>query len=464
VDGQGRQGDLRKGAKQHLVPHFTSARDWYGDDWAMVVAGDGCYVTDELGRRRLDGLSGLFCVNMGYGRDDLVEAAASQMKKLSFAPNWTEAHPSAVEASELLAGLAPGDLNRTFFVNSGSEAVEAAIKFARQYFKARGEPWRNRVVSRHLAYHGTTLGALSATALPKVKRPFEPLLEGFAHISNSKNIVGAQDQKLVAEHLTLLEEELENIDPTSVALLIAEPVQNSGGVLAPPVGYWSGLRHICDKYGILLLADEVITGFGRLGASFAIEELGAVPDMITFAKGATSGYVPLGGLMIRDVLLEDLYGAAPSFAHGSTFGAHPVATAVLIANVRAMLQEHIFDAVRRLEKVLETNLARLRQQHSCVGEVRGAGFLWALDLVADADSGLCFTSAQSQDVLHKILPEALEEAGVIARPDDRGGTLLVMAPPLVADEETLGQLCDRLDKVLTTVDSYAGSVVSVKGG
>jgi adenosylmethionine-8-amino-7-oxononanoate aminotransferase len=450
--------DLRASANKHLIPHFTKSKDWDAKNWPMIVEGEGCYVVDDRGRRRLDGLSGLFCVNLGYGREDLVGAAARQMKKLSFAPNWNEAHPSAIEASEMLASVAPADLNRTFFVNSGSEAVEAAIKFARQYFYATGQPWRRRIVTRHLAYHGTTMGALSATALPKIKRPFEPLLDGFSHISNSRAVSGIEDPRLIEEHLKLLEEEIIVLDPNSIALLIAEPIQNSGGAIAPPAGYWSGLRRICDKYGILLLADEVITGFGRLGSFFSVEDMGAVPDMITFAKGATSGYVPLGGLIVRDSLASQLYAAAPSFAHGSTFGAHPVATAVLAANVTAMAEEEILSSVKHLQSIFEKELARLQKAHRCVADLRGGGFLWALELARDADAGLELSPPQIEDIFGKVLPEALEETGLIVRPDDRGGAMIVIAPPLVADEEILGQLCDRLDTVLARVDHYCESL------
>ncbi|MDA8197153.1 MAG: aminotransferase class III-fold pyridoxal phosphate-dependent enzyme [Actinomycetota bacterium] len=456
--------DLRTSASKHLIPHFTKSKDWAANRWPIIVEGDGCFVFDDQGRKYLDGLSGLFCVNLGYGRDDLVAAAANQMKKLSFAPNWKEAHPSAIEASASIAAVTPGDLNRTFFVNSGSEAVEAAIKFARQYFWANGEPWRRRIITRHLAYHGTTMGALSATALPRIKRPFEPMLDGFSHISNSMALTGVDDPVLVEEHLRLLEEEIIVLDPSSIALLIAEPIQNSGGAITPPAGYWSGLRRLCDKYGILLLADEVITGFGRLGSFFGVESMGVIPDMVTFAKGATSGYVPLGGLIVRDALASKLFEAAPSFTHGSTFGAHPVATAVLNANVAAISNEGILDNVKDLQNLLSKELTRLRENHICAYQLRGSGFLWALELAADSENMRPFTPSQSEEVLGEVVPAALDEAGLIVRPDDRGGTMLVISPPLVANEEIIGQLCERLDTVLSKVDRFCESLSKRKEG
>ncbi len=432
-------------AETSLMPHFTRAQTWRAGRWPLIVGGEGCWVWDSRGKRHLDGLSGLFCVNIGYGRTDLAQAAAKQMESLAYASNWSLAHPAAIEAAETVARLAPGDLDVTFFVNSGSEAIESAIKFSRQYHRSQGSPERVKVLSRDLAYHGTTLGALSASGLPKIKDPFEPLVPGFIQIPGTRG----EPASLDAIEAAILAE-----GPESIALLIAEPVQNGGGALVPPPGYWSELREICDRHGILLAADEVICGFGRLGEWFGSTRFGVIPDVITFAKGATSGYVPMGGLVVRRGLAEALFTSAGTFLHGATFGGHPVASAVLVANVAALEHERVLERVRERESVLAGALAGLVAGHRCVREVRGCGYFYALDLMVDRDSETNLSDDAAMELLVEVLPGALETTGLIVRPDDRGGTMLIVAPPLVADEPVLDELVVRLDAVLGVVDGY----------
>ena len=425
------------------MPHFTRAHTWRTGRWPLIVGGEGCWVWDSRGERHLDGLSGLFCVNIGYGRTDLAQAAAKQMESLAYASNWSLAHPAAIEAAETVARLAPGDLDVTFFVNSGSEAIESAIKFSRQYYRSQGSPERVKVLRRDLAYHGTTLGALSAAGLPKIKGPFEPLLPGFIQIPSTRG----GPASLEAIEAAILAE-----GPESIALVIAEPVQNGGGALVPPPGYWSELRKICDRYGILLAADEVICGFGRLGEWFGSTRFGVVPDLITFAKGATSAYVPMGGLVVRRGLAETLFTSAGTFSHGATFGGHPVASAVLVANVAALEHERVLEQVREQENVLAGALAGLVPEHRCLREVRGCGYFYALDLMADRESETDLSDGTAMELLVEVLPAALEKTKLIARPDDRGGTMLIVAPPLVADQPILDELVIRLDAVLGIVD------------
>lgn len=449
------------------MPHFTRAAAWGSARWPLIVRGEGCWVWDHHGERHLDGLSGLFCVNLGYGRTDLAEAAAKQMETLAYASNWSVAHPAAVEAAETISRLTPGDLDVTFFVNSGSEAVEAAIKFARQYHRSSGHPDRFKVVSRGLAYHGTTLGALSAAGLPKIKAPFEPLLSGFCQVPNTRERPadgggrmaratrpGPESDAAASTCLAPIEDAILAEGPESIALLIAEPVQNGGGALVPPPGYWAGLRDLCDRYGILLASDEVICGFGRLGEWFGCQRFGIVPDLITFAKGATSGYVPMGGLVARRTLVEDLFSSAGTFSHGATFGGHPAASAVLVANVAALDREGVLAQVGSLQDHLEGGLRDLLPRHRCLREVRGCGYFFALELTADRDSGTDLSEELAVEVLTDVLPDALTATRLIARPDDRGGPMLVVAPPLVADEAVLGDLVDRLDSVLGAVDGH----------
>lgn len=448
-------GNPREVAAQHLLPHFTKAEQWRQGRWPLLVRGEGCWVFDDRGRRLLDGLSGLFCVNLGYGRSDLIQAAVKQLETLPFATNWGAAHPAVIEASEVVARIAPGELDTTFFVNSGSEAVEAAIKFARQYHLSQGQGQRWKVISRNFAYHGTTLGALSAAGLPKIKEPFEPLVPGFRQVSCTR---GQADPTSLSRQLV---EEFEAAivaeGPETVALALAEPVQNGGGALVPPPGYWEGLREVCDRYGVLLGADEVICGFGRLGEWFGCQRFGVVPDLITFAKGATSAYVPLGGLVVRHSLAERLWEGAGTFSHGATFGGHPVACSVLIANVSAIEQEQVLTNVRNLMPRIKVGLEDLRARHDCVKALRGTGFFWALELTASRGEDRSLTEEQASSLVGNVLPALLDRSELIVRPDDRGGTQLIIAPPLTADVSVIDTLVERLDTVLSGVDRYVKS-------
>ena len=339
-------------ARDHLLPHFTRGDAWRHDDLVVIDHGEGCYVWDTEGNQYLDALAGLFCTNLGHGRSDLTAAAAKQMDSLAFYPNWGFAHPSSIEAASMIAREAPGDLDRVFFVSSGSEAVESALKFARCYHLANGDERRHKVVARQWAYHGTTLGALSLTGIPNLRDPYLPMLaDNVVRVPNTLGCGAESDRP--AEQLTCvsaIEEAIVAADPSTVAMLIAEPVQNGRGALVPPDGYWQQLRRICDAYGVLLCADEVINSFGRLGHWFGSERFGAQPDMITFAKGVTSAYQPLGGLAVRGPLVDRVWDSPMAmFVHGSTFGGHPVATAVAVANMTAMHDENVFEGVLRNE-------------------------------------------------------------------------------------------------------------------
>ena len=351
--------DIHELARRHLFPHFTRGQVWRDADFPVIVRGEGCYLYDERGRRLLDGLAGLFCVNIGHGRTDIPAAATKQMEQLAYWTNWSAAHPASVEAATLIAGLAPGDLETVFFVNSGSEAVETAIKLARQYHLSRGAPDRTKIIARDMAYHGTTLGALAVTGIPKYKAPFGPLMPGVRHVPHTLGETvpeggTAADLPSLRALVAAIEEE----GPDTVAAVFAEPVQNSRGALVPPDGYWPELRSICDRYGILLVADEVICGYGRLGEWFGSAKYGVTPDLLTFAKGSTSGYAPLGGVLIREPVAESVLHAPQTgtFTHGSTWGGHPVSTAVAVANMEAMRAEDLPGNVRRREPHFKAGL------------------------------------------------------------------------------------------------------------
>jgi adenosylmethionine-8-amino-7-oxononanoate aminotransferase len=449
--------DVRSLAQQHLFPHFTRGQVWYGSDLPVIVRGEGSYLYDERGTRVLDGLAGLFCVNMGHGRTDIPAAATKQMEQLAYWTNWSAAHPASVEAATLIAELAPGDLDTVFFVNSGSEAVESAIKFARQYHVSQGQPQRTKIIARDMAYHGTTLGALAVTGIPKFKAAFGPLMPGVRHVPHTLGETvpeggTAADLPSVRALVAAIEEE----GPETIAALFAEPVQNSRGALVPPEGYWQELRSICDRYGILLVSDEVICAYGRLGEWFGSAKYGVVPDLLTFAKGATSGYAPLGGVLIRQQLARDLLTSpqAGVFTHGSTWGGHPVSTAVAVANISAMRDEDVLGNVRRLEPHFQAGLDKIKDAHPTVLEWRGTGFFYAIEFTGDRHSGRELTEQQGIELVREVMPAAMRSVNLITRPDDRGATMLMLSPPLVADREVLDDLLSGVDAVVAAVDAH----------
>lgn len=449
--------DMRERAQRHLLPHFTRGRAWRSESLPLIVSGDGCYLDDDQGNRFLDGLAGLFCVNVGHGRTDIPAAASKQMEKLAYWTNWGAAHPAAVDAATMIAEVAPADLDVTFFVNSGSEAVESAIKFVRQYHRSQGAPARTKIIARDMAYHGTTLGALAVTGITKFQEPFGPLMPGVLRVPHTlgeqvpEGGTAADLPSVQAIRATIEREGAETI-----AAIFAEPVQNSRGAVVPPDGYWQELRRICDEHGILLVADEVICGFGRLGEWFGSAKLGVVPDLITFAKGSTSGYAPLGGVLLRKPLVEALLESPEGgmFSHGATWGGHPVSTAVAVANLSALRDEDVLGNVRALEPHFQQGLERIRDAHPSVSEWRGTGFFYAVELCGDRDSGRELTADQGAELVRDVLPRAMREVNLITRPDDRGATMLMLSPPLVADRAVLDDLLDKVDAVLSRVDEY----------
>ena len=440
----------RDKARAHLGKHFTRATAWRSPELLMIERSEGCYLWDDHGNKYLDGLSGLFCVNMGHGRADFAEAAARQMKQLSYATNWSSAHPAAAEAAALIAGLAPGDLEVVFFVNSGSEANESAIKFAREYHQANGEPGRIKVLSRHMAYHGTTLGALSATGVPQLRTPFKPLLPWFRHVPNTLGWEKEGDVPVTElSCLRAIEDAILEEGPETVAMLLAEPVQNIGGVMVPPDGYWAELRRLCDRYGILLCADEVICAFGRLGHWFGSYRVGAQPDLVTFAKGVTSAYAPLGGMIVRGALMDRLLDSPTGmFTHGVTWGGHPLSTAVAVANITAMRDERVPEHVLELEPYFRGALDEIAARHRIVKEVRGCGYFYGIELMGDREAGREFDPEEKAAVCRELLPRLLKENGLMTRADDRGPAMLTLSPPLVADREVLDDMFARFDAVL----------------
>ena len=431
----------------NLMLHFTP----YAEDWSklpVIVSGEGSYITDDKGRSYIDGLAGLFTTQVGHGRTELAEVAAKQMKELGFFPNWSFQHPRSLELAAKIAEIAPGDLNSTFFVSSGSEAVETVIKLARQYHKANGEPGRYKIISRKVAYHGTTMGALSATGLPDYKAPFEPLLQGFDHVKNTQ-----QDPEGAAD---AIEEAIEFGPPEAVAAVILEPVQNGGGCLVPPPDYWKRVREICDRHGVLLVSDAVICAFGRLGEWFGIERFGVVPDMTSFAKGVTSGYLPMGGVVVNDKIASTLKGKESIFMHGSTFGGHPVCSAVALENIKIMERENLLQNVRDLEGHFGDELKKMASDHPIVKEVRGMGFFWGVEIRAQWPDGTPITGRDYQEYFKGVLPRSLLKNGLICRFDDKDEPVIQFSPALVSDREILSRIAEITDDALTELEKELG--------
>ena len=437
-------------AMDNLWLHFSRMGSYKDAPPPVIVRGEGVSIFDDRGKRYLDGLAGLFVVQVGHGRRVLAEAAARQTEQLAFFPLWSYAHPSAIELSHRLAAAAPGDLNRVFFTTGGGEAVETAWKAAKQYFKLTGKPMKTKVISRAVAYHGTTQGALSITGLPALKEMFEPLVPGTFRVPNTNiyraPIFGDDPKAFGRWAADQIEQQILFEGPDTVAAVFLEPVQNAGGCFPPPPGYFDRVREICDQYDVLLVSDEVICAFGRLGTTFACEKFGYVPDMITCAKGMTSGYSPIGAMIASDRVMAPFLEPGASFPHGYTFGGHPVSSAVALANLDLMEEEGLNQHVLENEGPFRATLEKLLDL-PIVGDVRGDGFFYGIELVKDKATKETFDAAESERLLRGFLSTALFDAGLYCRADDRGDPVIQLAPPLIAGQPEF----DEMESILRTV-------------
>jgi adenosylmethionine-8-amino-7-oxononanoate aminotransferase len=447
------EATLQELAKRHLWMHFTRMGAYEGAELPIIARAEGCYVYDEHGERYLDGLSGLFCVNAGHGRTELGEAAARQIAELDFYVLWSYAHPRAIELAKRIADLAPADLNRVFFTSGGSEAVESAIKLARVYHQRTGNPRKTKFISREIAYHGTTLGALAATGIPALRTPFEPLVPGGVQVpnTNSYHWPADRDPLWAADKI---EEKILYEGPETVAAVILEPLQNAGGCIPPQEGYFQRVREICDRHDVLLISDEVICAWGRLGHYFGCERYGYRPDLITIAKGLTSAYAPMGGLIASDRIAEPFMHGKEMFTHGFTFAGHPVAAAIALANLDVFEREGLCEHVRENEGEFRSTLEDLREI-PIVGDVRGDGYFHAIELVKDRDTKEGFTDEESEDLLRDFVSGELYRRGLICRADDRGDPVIQLAPPLIAGPEQFEEIGTALRAVLTEASERA---------
>jgi adenosylmethionine-8-amino-7-oxononanoate aminotransferase len=442
-----RNTTLQEQARRHLWLHFSRMGAYDQHEMPIIVKGEGPYVYDEHGKRYLDALSALFCVNIGHGRADIAQAGADQAKELGFFTNWSYAHPRAIELAARVADLAPGDLNRVFFTSGGSEAVETALKLSRQYHRLTGKTGKYKIIARDIAYHGTSLGALTATQIPDLKEPFAPLTPGGVTVPNT-NMYRAPEGTTAEDLANAVAETIEREGPDTVAALIMEPVQNAGGCFPPPDGYFQRIREICDRYDVVMISDEVICSWGRLGEYFGSDRFGYQPDIITTAKGLTSAYAPMGAAIVSDRLFEPFHEGSSSFIHGFTFGGHPVSAAVAMANLDAFENEEILDNVRSNERPFREMLESLRDL-PIVGDVRGVGFFHAIELVKDKETKETFDDDESETLLRGFLSAELYRRGLICRADDRGDPVIQLAPPLICGPEQFAEMESVLRPVLT---------------
>ncbi|MEV4738026.1 MULTISPECIES: aspartate aminotransferase family protein [unclassified Microbacterium] len=449
------ESELQAMAKDHLWMHFTRQSTMEKSGVPIIVKGEGHRIWDAKGKEYIDGLAGLFVVNAGHGRRRLAEAAAAQASELSFFPLWSYAHPAAIELADRLADEAPGDLNRVFFSTGGGEAVETAFKLAKHYWKLQGKPAKHKVISRAVAYHGTPQGALAITGIPAMKAMFEPVTPGGFRVPNTNFYraaeMGGPSDDLEAFGLwaaNRIEEMILFEGPETVAAVFLEPVQNSGGCFPPPPGYFARVREICDRYDVLLVSDEVICAFGRLGHTFACTGLGYVPDMITCAKGMTSGYSPIGATIVSDRIYEPFSHGDLSFPHGYTFGGHPVSAAVALENLAIFDEEGLNAHVRENSPLFRAELETLLDL-PLVGDVRGDGYFFGIELVKDKTTKETFDDDESERLLRGFLSSALFDAGLYCRADDRGDPVIQLAPPLTIGPAEFREIGQILRGVLT---------------
>ncbi|MFM1952910.1 MAG: hypothetical protein RL187_119 [Actinomycetota bacterium] len=447
---------LQDKARDHLWMHFTRQGPLAGGgDVPVIVKGNGHHIWDDKGKRYIDGLAGLFVVNAGHGRTRLADVARAQAEELAFFPLWSYAHPAAIELADKLASYAPGDLNKVFFTTGGGEAVESAFKLAKQYWKLKGMPMKHKVISRFVAYHGTPQGALAITGIPAMKAMFEPLTPGGFRVPNTNyyraeemGFPGGTEEEFGLWAANRIEEMIEFEGPDTVAAVFLEPVQNSGGCFPPPPGYFQRVREICDKHDVLLVSDEVICAFGRIGEIFACNAFDYVPDIITCAKGMTSGYSPIGAMIASDKLYEPFAHGDTTFYHGYTFGGHPVSAAVALENLKIFEEEGINEHVRKNSPLFRQALERLLDI-PIVGDVRGAGYFFGIELVKKKETKETFTDEESEKLLRGFLSKALFEAGLYCRADDRGDPVIQLAPPLTIGPAEFEEIEAILRDVLT---------------
>jgi 4-aminobutyrate--pyruvate transaminase len=435
--------------KAHLMHPVSNLRAVRDHGPLVMVHGEGVHLWDSDGKRYIDAFSGLWNVNVGHGRAELADAATAQMHEVAFAPTFFGlASPPPIELATRLAGLFPDPLNHFHFTSGGAESNESALKIARYYWWLKGQPEKVKVLSRRMAYHGIAMGALAATGIPTYHEGFGPQVPGFIHLTPPyayRHGEGMSEEEFVAALVRELQETIEREGADTIAAMIGEPVQGAGGVVVPPDGYWAAVAPVLRAHDILLIFDEVICGFGRTGTMFGMEQYGVVPDVVSFAKGITSGYVPLGGVGVSDAVWDVLSTPDRMFMHGFTYSGHPVACAVALPNLDIIEREDLpGNAARGGAYLLDQLHARL-DGHPHVGNVRGKGFMLFVEVVADKATKAKFAPAFN---LGGKLTKATRERGIIVRPVNDG---IAMAPVLTSQQEDLDQIAEAIEGAISDV-------------
>jgi adenosylmethionine-8-amino-7-oxononanoate aminotransferase len=416
-----------------------------------IVKGEGCYIINEDGDRILDGTAGLWCVNVGHGREELAAVAKEQMEKLAYVIPVMTSDP-AVELSAKMLEMLGMEKGHVYFTSSGSEANEAAFKIVRQYHLQAGNPRKHKIISRHRAYHGNTLATMTATGQAERKIGYEPLAPGFLHVPPPypyRRHPKLTEEEHGEECAKFLEDTIIYEGEETVAAFIMEPMISGGGVLIPPDNYLTRIREVCDQYNVLLILDEVVSGFGRTGKMFGHEHWGIKADIFTFAKGMASGYMPVAATVVKEHIFEAFYGDASElkhFRHVNTYGGHPVATAVSMRNIDIVLEENLSDNAAKMGNYLQERLNEF-SDHPLVGEVRGKGLLLGVELVSDKEKKTPVTLAQANGIVQNCLKE-----GVLVMRNGNTvpglGNVLIMAPPLILQESEADQIVDAIGKSL----------------
>jgi putrescine aminotransferase len=424
--------------KEHYLHPFTDYKKLHEKKSRIITRADGVYIYDADGRKILDGMSGLWCVNVGYGRDELVDAAAEQMRELPYYNSFFQcAHPPSIELARILQEVTPPHMNRVFFTGSGSESNDTIVRMVRRYWDLMDQPERHTIISRINAYHGSTVAAASLGGMKSMHKQGGLPIPGIVHVDqpywfgSDKSVSPAEFGLLTARSL---EDKINELGVDKVAAFIAEPIQGAGGVIVPPDTYWPEVQRICDEYGVLLISDEVITGFGRLGEWFGADYFDTRPDFMPFAKGVTSGYLPLGGVMISDRVAETLIDKGGEFHHGYTYSGHPAACAVAIANIKILQDEKLIERVKSdIGPYLQAGWKKLAE-HPLVGEARMVGLMGALEIVADKNSLERFEEKQG---VGTICRDLLMDNGLVMR---AVGDTIVTAPPFVLSHDEADEL------------------------
>ena len=437
---------FQKNALERVIAHWASNED-LAKEPKVFTAGEGCYVYDIHGNKYLDSFSSLITSTLGHGRPEMKQAVMEQMDRIAFFPNYHDSFTvPLLQLAEKLAEIMPGDLEVSFFVNSGSEANETALKMARQYHWANGEPHRYKVIARKRSYHGTTLGITSYTGIPALRECVEPLMPGALFIDpvNFYDCASGLDKSsYVLTCLKTLEEMIQWENPDTISAMIMDPIPGSNsGYPIPPDGYLQGVRELCDKYGILLVFDEVQTGFGKTGKWFACEHWNVTPDIMSVSKALTAGYLPLG-VMTTTKKIAEVFNKEPGseFRSGSTYGGHPVSCAVALATIDIMEKEEVVEKAAATGKYLKTELEKL-YQYKIVGNVSGIGMIWAIELVADRDTNTKFDPKLN---VGTFIRDWCWEHGMILR---NNGNMLVIAPALVMTREEVDIILGQLNEVI----------------